>query len=105
MICAILYLENTDKSRFSDLKNHIENNYFFKKAEYPGTVTVLQSLLLNYQPNYNTTRQSQFIINQLMFAQRGKTGVCEGETKYNLKNEETLTTSPSIIVDTKFTMQ
>ena len=27
MICEILYLENSDKSRFSDLKKRVEKNY------------------------------------------------------------------------------
>ena len=46
-----------------------------KKAEYPGTVTAVQSILLNYQPNYNShiNSQSNRVSNQLMFAQRGKT--------------------------------
>ena len=74
MLCAILYLENSDKARFSDLKKRIKNNYVLNKAEYPRTVTPVQSLLLNYQPNYNSHRNSQSnrVSNQLMFAQRGE---------------------------------
>ena len=45
MICAILYLENSDKSRFADLKKRVENDYVLNKAEYPRTVTSVQSLL------------------------------------------------------------
>ena len=53
------------------------------KAEYPRAVTAVQSLLLNYQPNYNSHRNSQFnrVSNQLMFAQRGKTRDDEGGGK------------------------
>ena len=83
IICAILYLEKPEKSRFADLKNRIENDYVLNKAEYPRTVTAVQSLLLNYQPNYNSHRNSQSngVSNQLMFAQRGKTGDNEGDRK------------------------
>ena len=83
MLCAILYLENSDKARFADLKKRVENDYVLKKAEYPRTVTAVQSLLLNYQPTYNSHRNSQSnrVINQLIFAQRGKTGDGEGDGK------------------------
>ena len=83
MLCAILYLENSDKARFSDLKNHVENDYMLNKAEYPRTVTSVQSLPLNYQPNYNSNGNSQSnrVINQLIFVQRGKTGYDEGDGK------------------------
>ena len=54
MLCAILYLENSDRARFADLKKRIGNDYVLNKAEYPMTVTSVQSLLLNYQPNYNS---------------------------------------------------
>ena len=85
MLYAILYLENLDKARFSDLKKRVKNDYVLKKAEYPRTVTAVQSLLLNYQPTYKSNRQyqSQGVSNQLMFAHRGKTGDDEGETKDN----------------------
>ena len=39
MLCAIIYLENSDKARFSDLKKRVENDYVLNKAEYPSTVT------------------------------------------------------------------
>ena len=83
MLWAILYLENSDKARFYDLKKRIENDYVLNKAGYPRTVTAVQSLLLNYQPNYNSHRNSQSkgVCNQLMFAQRGKTGDDEGDGK------------------------
>ena len=76
MLCAILYLKNSDKARFADLKKRIENYYVLNKAEYPRTVTAVHSLLLNYQPNYNSRRNSQpnGFSNQLIFAQRRKTG-------------------------------
>ena len=32
MLYAILYLENSDKARFSDLKNCVENYYVLNKA-------------------------------------------------------------------------
>ena len=53
MLCAILYMENSEKSRFANLKKRFENDYVLNKAEYPRAATTLQSLLLNYQPNYN----------------------------------------------------
>ena len=47
------------------------------------TVTRLQSLLLKYQPNYNSDRksQSQGVGIKLMFTQHGKTGDNKGEAK------------------------
>ena len=33
MICAILYLENSDKAKFSDLKKRVKNDYVLNKAE------------------------------------------------------------------------
>ena len=76
MLCAILYLEISDKARFADLKNRIENDYVMNKAEYPRTVTAVHSLLVNYQPNYNSNinYQSNGFSNQLVFVQRGNTG-------------------------------
>ena len=83
MLYAILYLENSDKSRFYDLKNRVENEYVLNKVEYPRPVTAVQSLLLNYKPNYNYNRdyQSNGVRNQLMFAQREKTGDEKGDRK------------------------
>ena len=83
MLCAILYLESLDKSRSSDLKKRVDNDYVLSKAEYPSTFLTLQILVLNYQPNYNSNGQpqSQGVINQLMFSQRGKTGDYECEKK------------------------
>ena len=82
MLCAILYLENSDKAIFSDLKKHVENNYVFNKVEYLRTVTAVQSLILNYQANYNYNRQYQSngAINKLMFMQHVKTGDDGNET-------------------------
>ena len=53
------------------------------KADYPRAVTAVQRILLKYQPNYNSNRkyQSNGVRNKLMFAQRGKNGDDEGETK------------------------
>ena len=83
MLCSILYLENSDKARFADLKKRIKNDYVLNKAEYPRMVTAVQSILLNYQPNYNShiNSQSNGISNQLMFVHRGKTGYDEGNGK------------------------
>ena len=83
MLCAILYLENSDKARFADLKKCVKKDYVLNMAEYPRDATAVQSLILNYHPNYNSNRQpqSQCIINQLTSAQRGKTGDDEGETR------------------------
>ena len=61
MLCTILYLENSDKVRFSDLKKLVENDYALNKAEYPRTVTTVQSLLLKRQS------QSNGVSNQLNF--------------------------------------
>ena len=33
MLCAILYLDNSDKARFTDLKKRVENDYVLNKAE------------------------------------------------------------------------
>ena len=81
MLCAILYLENSEKSRFSNLKKRVENDYVLNKGEYPRTVTKVQSLLLNYQPNYNSNRNYQYneVSKQLMFSQHRKTGDNEGD--------------------------
>ena len=69
MLCAILYLENLDKSISADLKKRIENDYVLNNLDYPRTVTAIQSLFLNYQHNYNYNGKSQSngISNQLMF--------------------------------------
>ena len=74
MLWAILFMDNSDKARFSDLKKRVENDYVVNKAEYTSTVTVLHSLLLNYQTSYNSNRkyQSNGVSNQIMFVQRGK---------------------------------
>ena len=87
MLCTIIYLENLEKSRFANPKKRVKNDYILNKAEYPRTVTAVQSLLLIYQNNYNSNRQSksQGFHNQLMFKQRGKNGDDEGETKDNKK--------------------
>ena len=81
MLCAILYLENPEKASFSDLKKRVKNDYVLNKSKYPSMVTAVHSLLLNYQPNYNFNKNSQSngVRNQLMFAQRGKTGDDEGD--------------------------
>ena len=39
MLCSILYLENSEKSRFSDFKKRVENEYVLNKVEYQRTVT------------------------------------------------------------------
>ena len=53
------------------------------KAEYRRTATAVQSLLLNYQPTFNSNRNSQSngVSNQLIFEQRGITGDEEGDGK------------------------
>ena len=70
-LCAILYIENLDKSMFADLKKRVENDYVLNKAEYPSNVNTVQGLLLNYQPKYNCnkTYQSNRVSNQLIFEQ------------------------------------
>ena len=32
MICAILYMDNSEKARFADLKNRVENDYVLNKV-------------------------------------------------------------------------
>ena len=59
MLCAILFLENSDKARFADLKKRVENDYVLDKVEYPRTVTAVQSIILNNQLNYNSNRNYQ----------------------------------------------
>ena len=85
MLCAILYLENSDRAKISDLKKRVENDYVLNKAEYSRTVNSVHSLLLNYQPNYKSNRNSQSnrFINQLMFDQRRETGgkIIDGKEK------------------------
>ena len=83
MLCTILYLENSDKYRFSNHKKIVENYYVLNQAEYPRTATAVQSFLLNYQPNYNSNGNSQSngVSKQLMFAQHSKTGDDEGYGK------------------------
>ena len=83
MIHEILYIGNSDKARFVDLNKRVENYYVPNKAEYPRKVTAVQSLLLNYQPNYNSNRnyQSNGVRNQLIFVQRGKSGDNKGNRK------------------------
>ena len=56
MLCATLYLKNYDKASFSDLKKRVKNAYVLNNAEKPRDVTEVQSLLLNYQQNYNFHR-------------------------------------------------
>ena len=53
------------------------------KLEYPRTVTSVQSLMLNYQPNYSYNRHSRSkgVSNQLMFTQHGKTREEKGDGK------------------------
>ena len=82
MLCAILYLENSGKTRFADIKKHVNNYYIFNNAEYPRTVTVLHRILLNYQTNYNSNSQSQSqgVSKQIMYAQHKKTGYDDGGT-------------------------
>ena len=83
ILCEILYIENSDKVRFSDLKNRVENDYVLNKAYYPRTVTTVQSLLLKYQHNYNSNKNSQSnrIRNQIKFVQRRRTGGDRGGRK------------------------
>ena len=81
MFCAILDLKNSDKAWFADLNQRVENYYVMKKAE--RKVTAVQILLLNYQPNYNSSRDYQYngVSNQLMFAQCVKNGDDQVEKK------------------------
>ena len=107
MLCAIVYLENSDKASFFDLKKRVQNDYVLNKAEYPRTVTAVQSLILNYQPNFNSYRNSQYngVRNQLMFAQRGKTGDEEAtENKRRRDPGEIWITSLATTVEKKVIM-
>ena len=75
--------KKSDKARLANLRKRVENDYVQNKVEYLRTVTASQIILLNYQPDYNSNinSQSNGFSNQLMFAQRGKTGGDEGEGK------------------------
>ena len=70
MLQLILYPEYSDRFRFADLSKRARNDYVLNKAEYPRTVSEVQSLLLNFQPNYNSNGKSitQVVRNRLMFA-------------------------------------
>ena len=83
MPCEILYLEKSYKARFSELHKCVGNDSILNMIEYTRNVTEVQSLLLDYQPNYNSNRKSQYqgVSNQLMFTHHGKTGDDEVETK------------------------
>ena len=59
MLCVILYLENSEKARFADLKKRVENNYVLNKVEHTRAVTTVHSILLKYQPTYNYNRISR----------------------------------------------
>ena len=76
-------MKNQKKIRSTDIKKRVTNDFVLKKDKYPRTVTAVQRKSLNYQPNYNSNRQfqSQGVSNQIMLAQRGKTGDDEGKTK------------------------
>ena len=83
MLCAIPYIENSDKARFANLYKRVENDYVLNKAEQPRKLTMVKIILLNYQHNYNSNRNYQHnrLSNQIMFAQHGKTGDDEGNRK------------------------
>ena len=49
MFCAILYLDNSVKTRFFDINKCVKNDYVLNKAKYPRTFTTAQRLLLKYQ--------------------------------------------------------
>ena len=107
MICDIFYLKNSNKARFVDLKKRIKNDYVLNKVECPRTVTGVQSLILNYQPNYNYNMKSQYqgVGNKMMFTQRGKMGMTKVNKNSKIKHlKEKLTTPPAIIGGEKSTM-
>ena len=65
------------------------------------TVTAVQSLLFDYQLNYNYNRKykSKGVSNQIMFTQCGKNGEDEGKKRGPpTPLEETFTTLPAMIV-------
>ena len=75
-----------------------------KKAEYPRTVNVVQILLLNYQPNYNSNGNYQFngVSNHLMFAQCRKLGTKKATEKIRSRDPgEIWTTSLATTVEKK----
>ena len=108
MLCAIFYLKISDEDRFASLKENVENDYVLNKAEYSRNITGVQSLFLNYQNNYNYIRQFQYqgVSNQHMLHSMENLGLMNVKQKrINKLHEETLTTSPEIIVREKFTMR
>ena len=80
MLFNTLYLGNSAKDKFDDIKKRVKNGYVLNKAEYPRDVTGVQNLLLDYQPDNNSNGQSQYqgVINQIIFTQHEKTGDDEG---------------------------
>ena len=104
MLCATLYLENSNKARFANLKKRVENDYVLNKVEYPRMVTAVQSLLLKYQPNYNSNRNSQYngVSKQIVFAQRGKQGTTKATEQIRSRDPgEICTTSLATTVEKK----
>ena len=45
ILCAIFYLENSDKAIFADLMKRVDNYYVLNKEECSGTFIIAQSLL------------------------------------------------------------
>ena len=76
------------KIGFYYLNKRVDNNYILNNEEYPRTATVVKSLILNFQPKYNSNSKYQYqgFSNPLMFALRGKTEYDEGETKEDIQN-------------------
>ena len=65
------------------------------------TNNAIQTLILNYQPTYNSNRQYQYqgVSNQLMFVQNGKPGIIKVKSKRTSRTpEETFTTLSAINV-------
>ena len=77
----------------------VKNDYFLNKVEYPKTVTAVQSLLLNCQPNYSRKYQSQGSNNRLIFNQCEKLGMVKVKQKVKINCPGgTLTTSLAMIM-------
>ena len=106
MICFILYIDNSDMAIFDNLKKHVKNSDFLKKAEYLKTVTVVKSLLLNYHTNSSGKSQSRDAGNQRCLLKMEKSVMMKvKQMKKSESSEETLTTSPAMVVGEKSTMQ
>ena len=92
MTFVILYIKNSDKESFSKLKKHVKNDYIMNKLDYPKTVTVVQSLTLNYQHNYNSNSNPNPKVLAIKWSSLnvGKPGMMKAKQKNKIKTRSNL---------------